>query len=98
MIVGDDVTIGHRAIVHGTRVGNGVTIGMGSIVLSRSTIGKRAVIAAVAGRGRRSWSRPAALMMGIPAKEKRILDEERQAYMMRGAARYVENATLFVRH
>src|ERR671917_252674 len=45
-VVGDEVTIGHGAIVHGTNVGNGVTIGMGAIVLSRSTIGAGAVIAA----------------------------------------------------
>src|SRR5215217_7406142 len=35
-IVGDDVTIGHGAIVHGTTIGDGTTIGMGAIVLSRS--------------------------------------------------------------
>src|SRR5262245_14597522 len=33
-VVGDDVTIGHNAVVHGTTIGNGVTIGMGSIILS----------------------------------------------------------------
>ena len=38
-IVGNDVTIGHGAIVHGTTIGDGVTIGMGAIVLSRSQIG-----------------------------------------------------------
>jgi carbonic anhydrase/acetyltransferase-like protein (isoleucine patch superfamily) len=94
-IVGDDVIIGHNAVVHGTNVGNGVTIGMGSIVLSRSTIGERAVIAAGAVVAEDAIVAPGALMMGIPAKEKRILDEERQAFMMRGAARYVENARLF---
>src|ERR687892_563874 len=35
-LVGEDVTIGHGAIVHGTTVGNGATIGMGATVLSRS--------------------------------------------------------------
>lgn len=94
-IVGDDVTIGHGAIVHGTIVGNGVTIGMGSVVLSRSSIGDRAVIAAGAVVAEEAIVAPGALMMGIPAKEKRILDEERQAKMMVGAARYVANARLF---
>ena len=45
-IIGDDVTIGHGAIVHGSRVGNGVTIGMGAVVLSGSEIGENAVVAA----------------------------------------------------
>lgn len=96
-LVGDDVTIGHGAIVHGTIVGDGVTIGMGSVVLSRSRIGARAVIAAGAVVAEDAIVAPGALMMGVPAKEKRVLDEERQAFMMRGAARYVENARLFSR-
>ena len=45
-IVGDEVTIGHSAVVHGTTVGDGVTIGMGAVVLSRSTIGEEAIVAA----------------------------------------------------
>jgi len=94
-IVGDDVTIGHGAIVHGTVVGNGVTIGMGSVVLSRSWIGERAVIAAGAVVSEGTQVAPGALMMGVPAKEKRILDEERQASMMIGASRYVANARFF---
>jgi carbonic anhydrase/acetyltransferase-like protein (isoleucine patch superfamily) len=94
-VVGDDVTIGHGAIVHGTTVGNGVTIGMGSVVLSRSSIGERAVIAAGAVVAEDAVVSPGALMMGVPAKEKRILDEERQAMMMQGAARYVANAKSF---
>jgi carbonic anhydrase/acetyltransferase-like protein (isoleucine patch superfamily) len=34
-------------------------------------------------------------MMGVPARERRIMDDEQQAYMMQGAARYVENAKNF---
>jgi carbonic anhydrase/acetyltransferase-like protein (isoleucine patch superfamily) len=94
-IVGDDVTIGHGAIVHGTRVGNGVTIGMGSVVLSRSTIGERAVVAAGAVVSEDAVVAPGALVMGIPAKEKRIMDAEQQARMMLGGPRYVANAHLF---
>lgn len=40
-IIGADVTVGHGAIVHGTNVGDGVTIGMGAVVLSRSSIGRK---------------------------------------------------------
>ncbi len=47
-MVGDEVTIGHSAIVHGTTVGDGVTIGMGAVVLSRSSIGMEAIVAAAA--------------------------------------------------
>ena len=88
-VVGNDVTIGHGAIVHGTTVEDGVTIGMGAVVLSRSRIGARAVVAAGA------VVAPGALVMGIPAKERRIMNEQQRAFMMQGAPRYVENARLF---
>ena len=94
-VVGNDVIIGHGAIVHGTTVGDGVTIGMGAIVLSRSSIGARAVIAAGAVVSEEAIVAPGALMMGIPARERRIMDDEQQAYMMQGATRYVENARNF---
>src|ERR1700733_1835855 len=44
-VIEDDVTIGHRAIVHGAFVGRGSLIGMGSVVLSRTRIGSECLIA-----------------------------------------------------
>jgi carbonic anhydrase/acetyltransferase-like protein (isoleucine patch superfamily) len=94
-IVGDDVTIGHRAVVHGTTVGNGVTIGMGSIVLSRSKVGDRAIVAAGAVVAEDAEVAPGALVMGVPAREKRILEEERQLASVANATGYVANAGRF---
>jgi carbonic anhydrase/acetyltransferase-like protein (isoleucine patch superfamily) len=94
-IVGDDVTIGHRAIVHGCTVGNGVTVGMGSILLSRSRIGDRAIVAAGAVVAEDAVVAPGALVMGVPAREKRILEEERQLKSVAGATGYVANAGRF---
>lgn len=94
-IVGDDVTIGHGAIVHGTTVGNGVTIGMGAIVLSRSCIGAGAIIAAGAVVPEDAEVPPGALMMGVPAREKRRLDTDEQRASVANAARYVANAKRF---
>ncbi len=94
-LVGDDVTIGHGAIVHGTTVGNGVTIGMGAVVLSRSRIGAGAIVAAGAVVPEDAEVRPGVLVMGVPAREKRLLtDAERQA-SADNAARYVANAARF---
>lgn len=45
-IIGDDVTVGHNAIIHGATVGNGALIGMGSIVLDGAVIGNHALVAA----------------------------------------------------
>jgi carbonic anhydrase/acetyltransferase-like protein (isoleucine patch superfamily) len=94
-IVGNDVTIGHSAIVHGTTVGDGVTIAMGAIVLSRSKIGAGAVVAAGAVVSEGQEVAPGALVMGIPAKERRILTDEQQAFFGRVAGHYQRNAALF---
>jgi carbonic anhydrase/acetyltransferase-like protein (isoleucine patch superfamily) len=94
-IVGDDVTIGHGAIVHGTTIGNGTTIGMGAIVLSRSTVGARCIVAAGAVVAEGAEVAPGALVAGVPAKEKRIMDEEQQVRASAGAESYVQNAARF---
>ena len=96
-IVGDRVTVGHGAIVHGTTVEDEVTIAMGAVVLSRSRIGRRAVIAAGAVVAEGTVVPEGALMVGIPAVVKRILDEPRQLAMTRNAQTYVDNAIRFER-
>ena len=95
-VVGDDVTIGHGAIVHATTVGNGVTIGMGAIVLSRSTIGDGAIVAAGAVVAEDAVVAPAALVMGVPAKERRLLDEAGLRRSLDNAERYVRNRARFL--
>ena len=94
-LVGDDVTIGHGAIVHGTTVGNGVTIGMGAVALSRSRIGAGATVAAGAVVAEDAEVRPGALAMGVPAREKRLLTAAEQRASVENAARYVRNAARF---
>ena len=94
-VVGDDVTIGHGAIVHGTTVGDGVTIGMGAIVLSRSRVGAGAIVAAGAVVPEDGEVAPGALVMGVPAREKRRLDDGELAASAAGAGRYVETAARF---
>lgn len=94
-IIGDDVTIGHGAIVHGASIGNGATIGMGAIVLSFATIGERAVIAAGAVVAEGAEIPAAMLAMGVPAKVRRELEPELQERMAAGARHYVENGKFF---
>jgi carbonic anhydrase/acetyltransferase-like protein (isoleucine patch superfamily) len=95
-ILGDEVTVGHGAIVHGSNVGDGVTIGMGAVVLSRSCSGEETIIAASALVPEDAVVPAGVLMMGVPARERRTLsDEERSASRM-NAARYLENARMFM--
>jgi carbonic anhydrase/acetyltransferase-like protein (isoleucine patch superfamily) len=94
-IVGDEVTIGHGAIVHGTIVGDGVTIGMGAVVLSRSTVGTEAIVAAGALVPEDACVNPGVLVMGVPAREKRALTDAERAASRENARRYVRNAARY---
>jgi len=94
-LVGDDVTIGHAAVVHGTTVGDGVTIGMGATVLSRSTIGEEAIVAAGALVPEDAVVAAGALVMGVPAREKRLLTAVERAASRENARRYVRNAAKY---
>ncbi|MFN8592939.1 MAG: gamma carbonic anhydrase family protein [Thermomicrobiales bacterium] len=91
-VIGNEVTIGHNAIVHASVVGDGVTVGMGAVVLSRSKIGDEAFVAAGALVAEDSVVETGTLMMGVPARERRPLTPEERAASRENALRYVRNA------
>ena len=88
-LIGEGVTIGHGAIVHGAVVEDDVTIGMGAIVLSGARIGKGAVIAAGALVPEGREVPAGSVVMGVPAKERGPLDPERKAGLEGIPAKYV---------
>jgi carbonic anhydrase/acetyltransferase-like protein (isoleucine patch superfamily) len=86
-VVGNDVTIGHGAIIHGVRIGDGAQIGMGAIILSHAVIGEASMIAAGAVVAERAEIPAGCVAMGIPAKVRReVTDEERRELLGRAAA------------
>lgn len=87
--IGNDVTIGHGALIHGTTIGDRVLVGMGAIVLSYSTIGANAVIAAGALIRERVHVAEGAVMVGLPAKQRDHLDAVQQERLASIPARYV---------
>ena len=91
-IVGADVTIGHSAIVHGARIGDGALIGMGSTVLNGARIGAGAIVGANAlvSEGKEFGART--LILGVPAKAVRELDDAAAQSGRRGAASYAARA------
>ncbi|MCA9858609.1 MAG: gamma carbonic anhydrase family protein [Thermomicrobiales bacterium] len=91
-LIGDNVTVGHKAIVHGAKIGNGALIGMGAILLNGAEIGEEAIVAAGAVVTEGTVVAPGTLVAGIPAKEKRQLDDDARRMGRAGAAGYVENA------
>lgn len=75
-VIGDDVAVGHRATLHGTRIGRGCLIGMGAILLSGTEIGEESVVAAGSLVTEGKKFPPRSLIMGSPAKVVREVSEE----------------------
>jgi gamma-carbonic anhydrase len=91
-ILGDDVLVGHMALLHGCTVGNGGFVGMGSIVMDGGEIGAQAMLAAGALLPPRGCVPPRELWVGRPAKLARVLREEELAGMRDQCAHYLEMA------
>ena len=88
-IIGDDVTIGHGAIVHGCVVGHRVLVGMGAIVLTGATIGDDVIVAAGALVPEGMAVPARSLVMGVPARVRRELTASDLASIREHAANYV---------
>ena len=84
--IGADVTIGHRAVVHGATLEDGCLIGIGAVVLNGVTVGTGALVAA--GSVVTKTVPPRALVMGAPAQVKRELSDEQAAEQREHARRY----------
>lgn len=93
--VGSDVTIGHRAIVHGCTIGDGTLIGMGAIVLNGARIGKDCLIGAGALITEKAEIPDGSLVLGSPGKVVRQLDDKTRARLKFPAANYVKKARRF---
>jgi len=74
--IGNDVSIGHRAIVHGCTLGNDILVGMGAIVMDHAMVEDRVLIAAGAVVLERSVRESGFLYAGIPARKVKPLGEE----------------------
>lgn len=76
VVIGDEVTIGHRAIVHGCTIGNRVLVGMGSIIMDGAEIGDECIIGAGAVITEGTKVPPRSLVLGMPARIKRELSDD----------------------
>lgn len=90
--VGDDVTIGHNAIVHGSHIGNGTLVGMGAILMNGSTVGNHCIVAAGALLPENHHYEDGSLIMGMPAKVVRKLSKEEIEENIHSAEMYAELA------
>lgn len=91
-ILGNRVTLGHGAIVHGSTVGDGALIGIGARVLSKCVIGAGALIAAGAVVMEGAHVSPHTLWAGCPAKQIKELNPEQRERLAETYRHYVNNS------
>ena len=91
-VVGKNVTIGHRAILHSCVVGDGSLIGMGAILLNGVEIGEGSIVGAGSLVTQGKKFPPRSLILGSPAKFVRELSEEEAAQNLASSRHYVELA------
>ena len=95
LTIGNDVTVGHRATLHGCTVGDGSLIGIGAVVLNGAKIGKHCLVGAGALVTEGKEFPDGSLIVGSPAVVKRTLSPEQIAGLQASAAHYVANARRF---
>ncbi|MDD7972519.1 gamma carbonic anhydrase family protein [Roseinatronobacter alkalisoli] len=93
--VGENCTIGHKAILHGCTIGDGSLVGMGATVLNGATIGKGCLIGAGALVTEGKEIPDGSLVMGAPGRVVRQLDDAARAQLLQSAAGYRANMGRF---
>jgi carbonic anhydrase/acetyltransferase-like protein (isoleucine patch superfamily) len=94
--VGDWVTIGHNATVHGCRVEDAVLIGMGVTILNDCHIGEGSIIAAGAVLPEHTVVPPRTLWAGVPAKQRRELSDADRALILEYAQNYLDYTKIYL--
>lgn len=97
LIVGEDVTIGHKAMVHGCNIGNGTLVGINAVVLNGATIGRNCIIGANALVTEGTEVPDNSMVLGSPGKVVKQLGDAHLQAVALGTAHYVENAARFAR-
>jgi carbonic anhydrase/acetyltransferase-like protein (isoleucine patch superfamily) len=89
-VIEDEVTVGHRVVVHGCHVESGCLIGIGAILLDGVRVGRHSLVAAGSLLTPGTQVPSNSLVMGSPARVKRQLTDEELAYLDRSWRNYVE--------
>ncbi|MFB8386622.1 gamma carbonic anhydrase family protein [Microbacterium sp. NPDC055910] len=88
VVIGENVSVGHNAVVHGCTIEDGSLIGMGSVVLSGAVIGAGSLVAGGAVVLEGMIVPPGSLVAGVPAKVRRELTAEERDGILRNADAY----------
>lgn len=89
VVIGENVSVGHNAVVHGCTIGDGSLIGMGAVVLNGARIGAGCLVAGGAVVLEGAEIPDGSLVAGVPAKVRRELTDEERAGLLRNAEHYL---------
>ena len=89
-IIGDGVSVGHAAVIHGCTIEDDCLIGMSATVLNRAIVGRGSLIAAGTVVLEGTVIPPGSLVAGVPGKVRRQLEPDELEHVRQNAARYVE--------
>lgn len=90
LIIGDDVTIGHKVTLHGCNLGNRILVGMGSIVMDGAVVEDEVIIGAGSLVPPGKVLESGYLYVGSPVKQARALTDKERAFFSYSAANYVK--------
>ena|SRR5437867_997119 len=95
-VIGEEVTIGHRCVLHGARIEDGCLIGMGAVLLGGSVIGAGSLVAAGAVVRENFVVPPRSLVAGVPGRILRTITDEETAMIKKSAEGYVRKIRLYL--
>jgi carbonic anhydrase/acetyltransferase-like protein (isoleucine patch superfamily) len=97
VIVGDWVTIGHNATVHGCVLEDAILVGMGSTIMNDCRIGEGSIIAAGAVIPEHTVIPPNSLVAGVPGKVRRTLGDAERELILKYAANYLDYTAIYLK-
>lgn len=96
-ILGDNVTVGHNAMIHGCTIGDGTLVGINAVVLNGAKVGKSCLIGANALVTEGMEIPDGSMVLGSPAKIKKTFTAEEQEFLALNAEHYVANSARFLK-
>jgi carbonic anhydrase/acetyltransferase-like protein (isoleucine patch superfamily) len=88
-VLGDDITIGHGAVIHGCAIAHACLIGMGAILLNGVRVGQGSIVAAGTLLPEGAVVPPRSLVMGSPGRVRRAITDDEYAFVLQSARNYV---------